>query len=105
WLSIVGALLVVLLALGSLGVTAIFVMVDSGEMDIVDFLAACFNLFPSVLFFIGLAALALGWAPKLCKIVYIYLTFSFLLNYFSGLIDLPEWFLNIAIQSWMPQMP
>ncbi|HGD1071917.1 TPA: tetronasin resistance protein, partial [Streptococcus agalactiae] len=39
------------------------------------------------------------------KIVYIYLTFSFLLNYFSGLIDLPEWFLNTAIQSWMPQMP
>lgn len=104
-LSIVGGLLGVLLASGSLGGTAISVMGDSGEMDIVDFLAAGFNLFPSVLFFIGLAALALGWAPKLGKIVYIYLTFSFLLNYFSGLIDLPEWFLNIAIQSWMPQMP
>lgn len=104
-LSILSGLLGVLLAAGSLGGTAISAMGNSGEMDIVDFFAAGFNLFPTVLFFIGLAALALGWAPKLGKIVYIYLTFSFLLNYFSGLIDLPEWFLNTAIQSWMPQMP
>src|SRR5690625_7723815 len=37
-LSIVGGLLGVLLASGSLGGTAISVMGDSGEMDIVDFL-------------------------------------------------------------------
>src|SRR5699024_5804618 len=64
-LSILGGLLGVLLAAGSLGGTAISAMGNSGEMDIVDFLTAGFNLFPSVLFFIGLAALVLGWAPKL----------------------------------------
>src|SRR5699024_9078042 len=71
-LSILGGVLGVLLAAGSLGGTAISVMGDSGEMNIVDFLVAGLNLFPSVLFFIGLAALALGWAPKLGKVVYIY---------------------------------
>lgn len=104
-LSILAGGLGVLLAAGSLGGTAISAMGSSGDMDIVDFLAAGFNLFPSVLFFIGLAAIALGWAPKLGKLVYIYLAFSFLLNYFNGLIDLPKWFLNTSIQSWMPQMP
>src|SRR5699024_9101082 len=104
-LSILGGVVGVLLAAGSLGGMAIFVMDGSGEMSVVDFLVAGLNLFPSVLFFISLAALALGWAPKLGKVVYIYLTFSFLLNYFGGFIDLPEWFLNSAIQNWIPQMP
>ena len=104
-LSILAGGFGVLLAAASLGGTAISAMGSSGAMDIVDFLAAGFNLFPCVLFFIGLAAMALGWAPKLGKIVYIYLAFSFLLNYFSGLIDLPKWVLNTAIQSWMTQMP
>src|SRR5699024_827640 len=104
-LSIFGSAIGVLLAAASLGGVAISVMGDSEGMKLVDFFAAGFNLFPSVLFFIGLAALALGWAPKLGKLVYVYLTFSFLLNYFSGLIDLPKWFINTAIQSWIPQIP
>ncbi len=74
-------------------------------MDIFDFLAAGYNFLPSVLFFTGLAALALGWAPKLGKVVYVYLAYSFLLNYFGGILDLPEWFSKTAIQSWIPQMP
>src|SRR5699024_1867498 len=80
-------------------------MGHTGEMDMLDFLAAGYNFFPSVLFFTGIAALAIGWAPKLGKIVYIYLTYSFILNYFGSILDLPEWFFKTAIQSWIPQMP
>ncbi len=74
-------------------------------MDISDFLAAGYNFLPSVLFFTALAALALGWAPKLGKVVYAYLGYSFILNYFDSILDLPEWFLKTAVQSWIPQMP
>ncbi|WP_430786976.1 ABC transporter permease [Virgibacillus flavescens] len=95
----------ILLAAGTLGATAIAAMGDSTTMDLVDFLASGFNFLPSVLFFIGLAALALGWAPKLGKVVYVYLAYSFLLNYFGAILDLPEWFSKTAIQSWIPQMP
>lgn len=94
-----------LLAAGSLGSTAITVMGDGSTMGMIDFLTAGFNFLPSVLFFIGLAALALGWLPKLGKVVYIYLAYSFLLNYFGGILDLPEWFSNTAIQSWIPHLP
>ena len=80
-------------------------MGDKSTMNIVDFLAASYNFLPTVLFFIGLAALALGLAPKLGKLVYIYLVYSFFLNYFDGLLDLPEWFLKTAIQNWIPPMP
>src|SRR5699024_12633000 len=80
-------------------------MGGSSPMSMFDFLAAGYNFLPSVLFFIGLAALALGWVPKLGKLVYVYLTYSFLLNYFGGIVDLPEWFFKTAIQSWITQMP
>src|SRR5690625_32329 len=109
WTSIGIAIFVsiagVLLAAGGLGGTAIATMGGSSPMSMFDFLAAGYNFLPSVLFFIGLAALALGWVPKLGKLVYVYLTYSFLLNYYGGIVDLPEWFFKTAIQSWIPQMP
>lgn len=95
----------ILLAAGSLGGTAIAVMGEASTMGIADFLAAGFNFLPSILFVIGLAALALGWAPRLGKVVYIYLAYSFLLNYFGGILDLPEGFSKTAIQSWIPHLP
>jgi len=104
-LAFFASLVGILFAAGALGGTAISVMGDSATMDIVDFLAAGYNFLPSVLFFTSLAALALGWAPNLGKVVYLYLAYSFLLNYFGGILDLPEWFSNTAIQSWIPQMP
>ncbi|HLR03536.1 MAG TPA: tetronasin resistance protein [Virgibacillus sp.] len=104
-LAVLAGLVGILLASGGLGGTAVVVMSGSSTMDLFDFLAAGFNLLPTVLFFTGLAALALGWAPKQGKIVYIYLAYSFLLTYFEGILDLPEWFSKTAIQSWMPNLP
>lgn len=103
-LAIVVAIIGVLLAAGGLGGTAISVMKD-GSMDIFDFFTIGYNLLPSVLFFIGLAALALGWISKLGKMIYVYLVYSFLLNYFEGILDLPEWFTKTAPQAWLPKMP
>lgn len=104
-LAIIAGLAGILFAAGGLGGTAIAVMENSPTMGIFDFLAAGYNFLPSVLFFIGLAALAIGWVPKLGKVVYAYLGYSFAINYFGGILDLPEWFSKTAIQSWIPQMP
>ena len=104
-MAIVAGVVGILLASVGLGGTAIAVMGDSSSMNMGDFIAAGYNFLPSVLFFIGLAALALGWAPKLCKTVYVYLGYSFALNYFGGMLDLPEWFSKTAVQSWIPRMP
>lgn len=98
--SIIGILLTVV----GLGGTAISVM-EKSPMNMLDFLAIGYNFLPSVLFFTSLAALALGWMPKLGKVVYVYLTYSMFLNYFEGILDLPEWFLKTAPQSWLAKMP
>ncbi len=104
-LAVFTGLVGILLSVVGLGGTAMIVMDGSRSMTLTDFLVAGFNFLPSVLFFISLAALALGWAPRLGKAVHGYLVFSFMLNYFSGIIDLPEWFLKTSIKSWIPHMP
>lgn len=104
-LAIFAGLLGTLFVAGGLGGTAISVMSDSATMEMIDFLAAGFNFLPAVLFFTALAALTLGWAPRLGKLIYVYLGYSFILNYFSGILDLPDWFLKTAIKSWIPRMP
>jgi len=104
-IAILTGMIGVLLAAGGLGGTAIIAMGDNSTMEMVEFFAAGYNFLPSVLFFIGLAAFALGWAPKLGKIIYVYLTYSFLLTYFNGIIDLPKWIFKTAIQGWVPLMP
>lgn len=104
-LAIISSLLGILSATIGLGGTALSVMSDSTTMKIFDFIAAGFNFLPVVLFFVALAALALGWFPKLGKIAYVYLIYSSILSYFSGIVDLPDWFLKTAIKSWIPRMP
>lgn len=104
-LAIITGIVGILLASGGLGGAAIYVMDNSSSMNMGDFIAAGYNFLPSVLFYIGLAALALGWTPKLGKAIYIYLAYSFVLNYFGGILNLPEWFSKTAIQSWIPRMP
>ncbi|MFE6167815.1 ABC transporter permease [Viridibacillus arvi] len=104
-IAIFAGIVGILFAAGGLGGTAVTAMGDSSTMNMFNFLAAGYNFLPTVLFFTSLAALALGWIPKLGKVVYVYLAYSFLLNYFGGILDLPEWFIKTAIQSWIPQMP
>ncbi|HHV39299.1 MAG TPA: tetronasin resistance protein [Tepidimicrobium sp.] len=103
-LAIGVAIIGILFAAGGLGGAAISVMEDS-SMDIFDFLAIGYNLLPIVLFFTALAALTLGWMPRLGKVIYGYLTYSFFLNYFEGMLDLPEPLLKTIPQSWIPNMP
>ncbi|NLJ78139.1 MAG: hypothetical protein GX329_02140 [Tissierellia bacterium] len=74
-------------------------------MDMSDFLIIGYNLLPSVLFFTGLAALILGWVPRLGKVIYIYLTYSFFLNYFKEMLNLPQVLLRTTPQHWIPNMP
>ncbi|MGG5341198.1 ABC transporter permease [Enterococcus sp. AZ192] len=104
-LAVIFGAIGILLALGGLGGAAVAAMDGKSDLQLNDFLAAGYNFFPAVLFFVGCAALALGWFPKLGKVIYIYLGYSFALNYFGGILDLPDWFAKTAIQSWIPRIP
>lgn len=91
-------------AAGGLGGAAISVM-EKSELELVDFLAVGMNYFPAVLFITALEALVLGWVPRLGKFLYVYVGYCIMLNYFLGILDLPEWFEKTAVLSWIPRMP
>lgn len=91
-------------AAAGLGGAAVSVM-EKGELKFCTFLGAGLNYFPAVLFITALAALALGWAPKLGRAVYVYLVYSIMMNYFQGLLDMPEWLEDTAVLSLIPRMP
>jgi len=74
-------------------------------MDLSEFLLVGYNQLPGLLFITGIAALLLGWAPRLNMITYVYLGYTFVINYFGNIIDFPKWVSNTAIQHWIPRMP
>lgn len=94
----------ILAAAGSLGGSAMAVM-DECSLEMKDFLAAGANYIPAVFFIAALAALVLGWSPRLGKVIYVYIGYSLMLNYFRGILELPGWFEKTAVLSWIPRMP
>lgn len=103
--AIISGVIGIALAAGGLGGAALQAMGEQSEMVFSDFILTGFNSLPVTLFFTGLAACLLGWLPRAGKIVYIYLAYTFLMTYFEGLLDLPDWLLKTAVQSWLPQLP
>lgn len=103
-IAVVSAIIGMLLSILGLGITATAVMKE-GIMSISDFFVIGFNLLPVALFFLGLAALILGWIPKLGKLAYVYLGYSIFINYFGNIINLPNWIWNTSAQNWLPNMP
>ncbi|GAA3017732.1 ABC transporter permease [Tetragenococcus solitarius] len=104
-LAVVAGMVGVFLVSTGLGTAAIAATTGDFELQFNDFLAAGYNLFPALLFFVGIASVFLGWLPQLNKIVYVYLVYTFVLNYFKDILDLPEWINKTAIFNWPAEIP
>lgn len=104
-LAFISGVLGVVLGSVGLAVSAIASIEDTVNIGYADFVVPALSQLPYILFFIGLAALALGFFPKLGKFTYLYLVFSFFVVYLKDLIGLPTWFVNLSVQAWLPQMP
>lgn len=103
-LAIIVSILGIILSALGLGGSALSVL-ETDNINLLDFLAIGFNLLPVILFFIGLSSFVLGWIPKLIKSIYFYLTYAFFLDYFQTVLDIPNWVIKTAPQSWLPKMP
>src|SRR5699024_957700 len=62
------------------------------------------NQLPSLLFIAGITSLLLGWLPNLNRLPYVYLGYSTIIN-FGNLVTFPDWMENLAIQTYIPEMP
>lgn len=104
-LAIILSIIATVITTYSLGVTALSTMTDTSMLDMNDFFKGSLNLFPTILFFIGLAGLCLGIFPQVGRLSYLYLVYSFLLEYMGGMLNLPDWLQKTSLHSWFPLVP
>lgn len=105
FIALIFGVIGILISTISLGKTAIFVMDNKNIIEMKDFLLSGLNYISTIIFFIGLSSFIIGLIPKFNKFPYIYLIYTFIISYFKEILDLPKWFTNTAIYSWISQMP
>jgi len=74
-------------------------------ITIAKFNAVAVNAFPILLFFVGLAAILLGWLPKWYRLVYLVLGLNFYMLYLGKMLKMPEWLIQVMPSSWVAQAP
>ncbi|MCC5895674.1 MAG: hypothetical protein JJU16_09460 [Alkalibacterium sp.] len=75
------------------------------DVSLVEIIVAGFAYIPAMYVMIGVAALLIGWLPKLTSLVWLYLGFAFMILYFGGLFDFPEIINGLSPFYHVPQMP
>ncbi|MFC4401553.1 ABC transporter permease [Gracilibacillus xinjiangensis] len=102
-ISILGGIVSLLLAVHGLWVSSSTVMNEA--IPLVNLMKAGMVYFPAMLFLIALALFLFGWIPKAIPFVWGYLTFSFFVVYMGGLLEIPEWLVNLSSFAHIPQLP
>lgn len=90
------------------GIYSMFVaqaIVMQTPITIAKFNAVAVNAFPILLFFVGLAAILLGWLPKWYRLVYLVLGLNFYMLYLGKMLKMPEWLIQVMPSSWVAQAP
>lgn len=60
---------------------------------------------PAIWVMTGLTISLLGVIPKLTSLIWFYFVYCFVVLYFSGLLDFPEWMNDLSIFEHIPQIP
>ncbi|MBE5967499.1 MAG: ABC transporter permease [Lachnospiraceae bacterium] len=92
---------VVMLFLPAVGLVA----GSNGFLPLNDMLKASFVYLPALWAMLGLCVLFVGVLPKLTAFVWVMFGYSFILQYFGRLFDLPEWAVKISPFGSIPQLP
>ncbi|MDR2889023.1 MAG: hypothetical protein LBV33_04185 [Lachnospiraceae bacterium] len=95
---------VVFTCLGALG---LYVTAEAtGTVELTVLLQASLVYLPAIFCMIGLAALLVGWRPKLSLAVWVVACYAFLMFYFGRIFtDIPEWVRKLSPFSNTPELP
>ena len=90
---------------GLVGVYFASSIVMADPVPLYNYLQAAVNVIPALLVIIGLTVFLIGNLPRLVKIVWFYVIYSFFIVYFGSLLKLPEWVNNTSVLSVLPRVP
>lgn len=102
-LSFITSFVMVSLAVLGLWLSGVAVMDDVIAFN--TMYSAIMVYLPAMWIMIGLAALLIGFLPRLSGFIWIYLVYSFIVIYLGGLLQLPDWLNVLSPFGYIPQMP
>ncbi len=95
----------VLLFFGVLGMYVASASVMDEPFSFYTVFISGFAFYPAIFAFLGLGALIMGLSSTKTWLLWLYLTFAFILLYFGNMLDFKEWMLNMSPYEYMPRMP
>lgn len=102
-ISLLAAVVVLLLTGVGIGLGAGWSMQEwswVGESTI-----AALSYLPAVTAVLGLAVLLVGWLPRMAGAAWTMVVFAAVVMYFGGLLNFPQWLMNISPFTHIPQQP
>jgi len=75
------------------------------DIALLDMVSAGLAYLPAMVVMIGLTVMLVGWLPKASSLIWLYLSFAFILLYFGGLFDIPEAVSWLSAFHHIPEMP
>lgn len=91
--------------LAGVGLWAAGSMVMEEPISFGAMVGASLNYLPAMLVFVGVAALLIGFKPKLTSLTWAYLVYSFIVVYMGNLFQLDDWIQQISPFGHVPQLP
>lgn len=87
----------------ALGLTGAVVMEE--QLPVGQFIGAALAYVPALFVIVGLGALFVGVLPRASVLAWLYLVFSFIVSYFGGLFQFPDWLTRLTPFGYVPQLP
>jgi len=101
--AVVGGSVVLLLSGLGLGISAAG---STGDWSLVfELLGASAAYLPALWLAAGLTAALFGWLPRAIQLAWVVLVYGLLVGMLGGLLQLPEWLLELSPYSQVPQLP
>jgi ABC-2 type transport system permease protein len=96
---------VVGLFLSGYGMYMASAQVMDNPVPLMTILKSGMSYLPAVWILLGLATFLIGFKPKFLSITWIYLLYSFIVNYLGQILQLPEVFANLTPFAYIPKIP
>lgn len=95
----------VMLSLAAVGLWAAGAVVMDEPFAFGTIYGAAIVYYPALLMMIMLAALLIGFVPRLHSLIWLYLLYSFIVVYLGGLFQFPDWARYLSPYDHIPELP
>ncbi len=102
-LSIINAIVMIFLAALGLYVGQVYALENA--IDFGTIMQSAMVFIPAILVFVGLGTLVIGWGIKFTNVVYLYLAYTFVVNYLGVLLNVKAWMKDITPFNHIPNIP